>query len=251
MKERKRRGNSRYYVYFVLSLLLVLGVGIGIWYSMRHLPFFEVNKVTLSGNSAIPDSLILRNTNKYLGMNLFSVPTQHVRSDIVKLSRVKSVSVRKQLLGTLRIKVTERQPLLYIKSFEGNLYPVDSDAIVLAKYDKVYGEDLPIFSSYLNDDQFKAGLPLNKPGVSRVLALHQRVLKEAADFAPIISEYYLIDNTINIVDARYGTRLIPCEDDLARQFKRYQFVQDNGNISRRSVVDLRFENQVVVKAGDK
>jgi hypothetical protein len=61
----------------------------------------------------------------------------------------------------------------------------------------------------------------------------------------------MIDNTINIIDARYGTRIIPGEDNMATQLRRYQFVQDNGNISRKSVVDLRFDNQVVVKAGDK
>lgn len=61
----------------------------------------------------------------------------------------------------------------------------------------------------------------------------------------------MIDDTINIIDARYGTRIIPGETDIANQLRRYQFVQDNGNIARRSIVDLRFDNQVVVKAGNK
>ena len=76
-------------------------------------------------------------------------------------------------------------------------------------------------------------------------------MKEAPDFLPQISEYYLIDNTINIIDAKTGTRIIPSEEDFATQISRYRFVQENGNINRNSVVDLRFKNQVVVKAGNK
>ena len=251
MKERKRRGNSRYYLFFLLTIILTASIGAGFWYALRHLPYFTVNKVKLSGNSVIPDSLIYSKTSSYVGQNLFSISSKQIRKDLHRLSRVKEVVIRKKLMGTLTVEVTERQAILYVKSFEGNLFPMDGDGVVLAKYSKIYQEDVPIFSSYYSDNQFKAGLKLNKPTVSRVLAFHQRIMKEAPDFVPIISEYFLIDNTINIIDARYGTWIIPSNDDLATQFRRYQFVQDNGDISRRSTVDLRFDNQVVVKAGDK
>ncbi|MEJ1730232.1 hypothetical protein SMA90_28295, partial [Escherichia coli] len=89
------------------------------------------------------------------------------------------------------------------------------------------------------------------PDLNRILQTHLAIMQDAQDYLPIISEYYMIDNTINIIDARYGTRIIPGETDFADQLRRYQFVQDNGNISQHSVVDLRFDNQVVVKAGNK
>ncbi|MDD4310561.1 MAG: cell division protein FtsQ, partial [Candidatus Cloacimonetes bacterium] len=146
---------------------------------------------------------------------------------------------------------SERRGLLYLKSLEGDLYPVDAEAVVLAKYSSIYTEDLPIFSTYFSNNQFKAGVKLKKPGLARILALHQRIIKEAPDFLPRISEYYFIDNTVNIIDAKYGTRIIPSDEDMSSQLKRYLFVQDNGNIDRRGVVDLRFKNQVVVKAGNK
>jgi cell division septal protein FtsQ len=53
-----------------------------------------------------------------------------------------------------------------------------------------------------------------------------------------------------MIDSRLGTRIIPSPENLAKQLKRYQFVQDNGNINPHSVVDLRYSNQVVVKAGN-
>jgi cell division septal protein FtsQ len=251
MKERKRRGNSRYYLYFSLCLAGVIALGIGSWYALRHLPALEVKSISLEGNSAVPDSLILKQCQAYIGMNLFKVPKKSIKTDLTKISRIKSLKVKRQLLSTIKISITERSGILYVKSFEGNLYPVDQEAVVMERYSPVYREDIPIYSSYFKDSQLKPGVRLTKPDLSRILTMHLRIMQEAPEYLPLISEYYMIDNTINIIDARYGTRIIPGETDIANQLRRYQFVQDNGNIARRSVVDLRFDNQVVVKAGNK
>jgi cell division septal protein FtsQ len=251
VREKKRRGNSRYYLFFLLSLMAVVAIATGLVYTLRHLSIFDLDQITINGNLAIPDSLIQKASNSYLGTNLFSISKRDLRQDLQKISRLKDVKIRKHLLNKMSLEISESEGLLYVKSFEGNLYPVDADGVVLSRYSKVYREDLPIYSSYYKDAQFKPGIQLTKPDLKRILALHQRMVKEAPEYLHIISEYYMIDNTINIIDARYGTRIIPSEDNMATQLKRYQFVQDNGNISRKSVVDLRFENQVVVKAGDK
>ncbi|MDD3282495.1 MAG: FtsQ-type POTRA domain-containing protein [Candidatus Cloacimonetes bacterium] len=251
MKERKRRGNSRYYLYFSLCLIAVIGLGLGAWYALRHLPFLEVKNISLEGNTAIPDSLLINRCNQYLGMNLFRVPKRKITADIASISRIKDIRVKRHLLNTIKIQISERKGILYVKSFEGNLHPIDAEAIVLERYSSVYKEDIPIYSSYYKDEQLKPGMKLTKPDLSRILQTHLTIMKEAADYLPIISEYYMIDDTINIIDSRFGTRIIPGDKDIANQLRRYQFVQDNGNIARRSVVDLRYDNQVVVKAGNK
>jgi len=251
MKERKRRGNSRYYVFFSLYLSAFLALGFGLWFAMRHLPFLEVRNISVSGNLVVPDSLITRFAENQIGINLFKVPTKDIASEIMQLSRIRNVKVQRRLFNTIHISVTEREGIIYVKSRDGKLYPIDSEATVMERYSPIYLEDIPIFSTYYDDSQLKYGTVLDKPEILKVLALHQSIIREAPDYLPIISEYYMIDNTINIIDARYGTRIIPGDEDIATQLRRYQFVQDNGNIDRQSVVDLRFENQVVVKAGDK
>lgn len=248
---RKRRGNSRYYLFFLVALILITFVGYGLWYALTHVSFFSTEQIAISGNVAIPDSLIQKVVKPYLGSNLLALPSAQIKSKLLKYSRVADVKIRKRLLHTLRLEITERRGLIYVKSFEGDLFPVDAQGIILAQYSPVYTEDLPIFSTYFSSAHMKPGSKLKKPSLNRILALHQRIAKEAPSFLPYISEYYLIDNTVNIVDARHGTRIIPSDTDLASQLKRYLFVQENGNINRRGVVDLRFKNQVVVKAGEQ
>lgn len=251
MKDRKRRGNSRYYLFFTLSLAGVIALVIGAWYALRHLPCLELRQIEISGNTAIPDSLIARYCEDQIGQNLLKVPLKELKKDILKISRVKELKITRQLLSTIKIKVKEREGILYVKSQEGRLHPIDSEGVIMERYTSYYREDIPIYSSYYKDAQLKPGNQLLKKDISRILALHLRIMQQAPEYLPIISEYYMIDDTINIVDARYGTRIIPSDKDIATQLKRYQFVQDNGNINRRSLVDLRFENQVVIKAGDK
>lgn len=250
-RARKRRGNSRYYLFFIASLLGVAILGLGTWYALTNLSMLSITKITLDGNVAVPDSLIHKATSKYMGLNILSVPTKQVKADLKRFSRIKEIKVRKKLMHTMHLEISERKGMIYIKSFEGNLFPIDAEGILLAKYTPICTEDMPILSTYFTNEQLKPGIKLKKPYITRVLKLHKQILDEAPEFVPHISEYYMIDNTINIVDAKYGTRIIPAEDDLASQLKRYLFVQDNGNIDRRSVVDLRFKNQVVVKAGNK
>ncbi len=248
---RKRRGNSRYYLFFLVSLLLISGFGYGLWYALTHVNIFSTQNLVISGNAAIPDSLIQKVVAPYMGSNLLAIPSAQIKDRLKQYSRVGEVKIRKKLLHTLQLQITERKGLIYVKSFEGDLFPVDAQGIVLAQYSPVYTEDLPIFSTYFSSKSLKPGTKLKKPALNRILALHLRIAREAPGFLPYISEYYLIDNTVNIVDARHGTRIIPSETDLARQLKRYLFVQDNGNINRRGVVDLRYKNQVVVKAGEQ
>ncbi|HPZ01343.1 MAG TPA: FtsQ-type POTRA domain-containing protein [Candidatus Cloacimonas sp.] len=248
---RKRRGNSRYYLFFFFALIGVAIIGLGIWFGLTNIDLFKFQKMQISGNKVIPDTLFYKITSPYIGMNLFTVPSSEIKAKLNTLSRVKNVKLHKRLPDTIKLDITERKAAIYLKTIEGDLYPVDSEGVVLIIYTPVYKEDIPIYSTYLSNNQIKPGIKLKYSGLQKVLQLHQRVVKEAPDFLPQISEYYLIDNTINIIDAKTGTRIIPSEEDFATQISRYRFVQENGNINRNSVVDLRFKNQVVVKAGNK
>lgn len=251
MKERKRRGHSRYYLFFFLALIAIGALGTGVYYLLRNLTVLELQKIEISGNKSVPDSLLNKVLKPYLGQNLLAVETKQVRKSLMAFSRIDEIKIRKSLLHTLKIEIKERSGVLYLKTVEGDLFPIDSEARVLTRYTNVLGEDLPVISSFFHSSQIKNGLKLNSPELKRVLALNARIMRDYPEFMPRISEYYTIDNTIYIVDMETGTRLIPPDEGLADQLRRYLFVQENGNIGNHKLVDLRYLNQVVVKADTK
>ncbi|HPF08617.1 MAG TPA: hypothetical protein PL020_02645, partial [Candidatus Cloacimonadota bacterium] len=82
MRDKKRRGNSRYYLFFFLSLVAVVALGTGLVYALRHLSIFELKSIQVSGNVAVPDSLIIKTANSYLGINLFRISRKELLKDL-------------------------------------------------------------------------------------------------------------------------------------------------------------------------
>ncbi len=247
--ERKRRGNSRYMVYFVIALVFTIAISVGIYHALLHVSWFNLQKIVVTNNQSVPTEMIHDIVAKYLNMNLLSIPSKEIQKDILSISRVKSVRIRKSLLHTLRIEVQERSGFLYVKSLEGDLYPIDSDGVVMEKLSPYYNEDLPILNTFISAEHLELGSKLEKPYINKVLSIHKEIGNHVPEFLAQISEYFIVDDIVYIIDAKYGTRLIPSDDDLISQLNRYMFVQDNGNINRNTTIDLRFKNQVVVKAG--
>jgi cell division septal protein FtsQ len=248
--KRKRRGNSRYVVYFVIALVVTIASVVGIYHALMHVSWFDLQKIQVRNNQHIPTEMIEPAASKFVSENLLSIPTKEIANEISQIARVKNVKVRRKLLHTLVITVFERDGFLYVKSLEGDLYPLDSEGIILENLTSYYSEDLPVINTYLSGDQLVSGQLLDKAYIKRILSIHKSISEELPDFVSQISEYFMVDDTVYMIDARYGTRFIPSEDDLIGQLKRYIFVQDNGNVDRNTVIDLRFKNQVVVKAGN-
>lgn len=246
---RKRRGNSRYYLFFVLLLIALGGLGAGVYYLLLNVPWFNLKQVRVEGNSYVPDSLVAKAATPYLGQNLLSIRGEAVTGEVMKLARVKSAKVQRRFLNTLRIKIEERKSIIYVRTLDGELFPVSEEGMVLEQYGRIYNENLPIASLLVESSKLKPGSIISNSSLNRILSMHRQLCKDTPEFVHNISEYYTVDDLIYIVDARNGVRLIPGRDDLAKQISRYQFVQDNGNVAPNAVLDLRFENQVVVKAG--
>jgi cell division protein FtsQ len=170
-----------------------------------------------------------------------------VKDRLYKIQRIEKARVLRIYPHTLRIKVTERKGFLYLLSLEGDLFPVDARGMVMEYAFTPSKEDLPIVQTRLSSKQLHAGKIVSDSLLKRVFALQKQILAEQPDFVKSISEYYLDNGMVIIVDARNGTRILLGNRDLKDQLRRYQFVQDNGNIDRSNILDLRYKDQVVVR----
>ncbi|MCB5224361.1 MAG: FtsQ-type POTRA domain-containing protein [Candidatus Cloacimonadaceae bacterium] len=246
-KARKRRGNSRYFLFFIIILIGIAALGFTGFEVLSRMDMLDVRQIEISGNSAVADSLLRAELKPYLGQNLLKVDKKQVSQRVTAFARVKEARVRRKLFNTLLVQVTERKASLYVKSLEGELFPIDAEGVVLERFGSVYTENLPLVGLLLSNSEFKSGEKIKNASLNRILATHSRILKEAPDFAQNVSEYYTLDNVVYIVDIRGGERIIPGEKNLAKQLSRYEFVRDNGNIAPSAILDLRLDNQVLVK----
>ncbi len=244
---RKRRGHSRFIVFFILLLAGLLCLS---WIGYRTLcqaDWLNVKTIRVAGNSYVSAQNIRALLQDYTGSNLVAISSSDIKDELYKIKRIKKAEIVRLYPSTLKIKVTERKGFVYLKSTDGDLFPIDENGLILEYAAFPSGEDIPVVNTTIPSRRFLVGKIVQYPFLTRVLALQDQIMQEQPDFLKSVSEYYEDKGLIVIVDAKYGTRIIAGDENLKDQLRRYQFVQENGTIDKDKIFDLRFQNQVVVR----
>lgn len=244
---RKRRGHSRFFFFFVLILITL---GCLSWFGYRGLcnaSWLRIKNIRISGNDNVSVATLQALLHDYQDRNLVALSSHDVKKQLHKVTRIDKVTIFRLYPSTLIVKVTEKKGLLYLKSREGDLVPTDARLMVMEHAVCPSKEDLPVVHTDLSSRQFQVGKVIRTPFLVKVTALHKRIMAESPEFLQLISEYYEQNGSVMIIDAKYGTRVLIGDNDLKDQLRRYQFVQENGDINRSGIFDLRYKNQVVVR----
>ena len=136
----------------LLAMLVALGTVVGlflVWrggeWALRELVFenqtFAVRSVLIEGEGVIPRAEILRWSGLREGENLLGMDLARVKRDLELVPLIRSAAVERVPPNTLRIRVTEREPL----------------ARVLAPQVAEMGEEARIVSYFLDRDGFLFG----------------------------------------------------------------------------------------------
>jgi cell division septal protein FtsQ len=244
---RKRRGNSRFIIFFILILLLLGGLSWVTYNGLRKASWLRIQNIAVAGNQNVAMTTIQDLLESFIGENLVDVSSRDIKDKLSKIKRICRVNVIRQFPSTLKIKVLERHGFLYIKSVQGDLFPIDNRGMIMEYAVFPANEDLPIVHTRYQSLQLHPGSFIRDPYVKSVMSLQNKIAATRPEFLKYISEYLQEGDLILIVDAKYGTRILIGPNNLDDQLRRYTFVQENGDINRKNIVDLRFANQVVIR----
>jgi len=247
-KNRKRRGNSRFVVFFILILISLFSGSVFAYHQLRKASWLNLKDIGISGNENVSTTTLLNLLQGFMGDNLLDISSREVSDQLMKIKRIERVKMVRHYPSTLKIKVTERKGFLYLKSAEGNLFPIDEHRMIMEYAVTPSKEDLPIVNTRFHNSQLHAGRYVKDPFVQRVIDLQKMIINEKPEFLSSISEYYEQNKHVVIIDANHGSGVLLSTDNLKDQLRRYQFVQENGNIDRKKFIDLRFKDQVVVRS---
>lgn len=107
MKKKKKRLNKK----ALLVILLILYLFVMVFYYCFNLP---VKHIEIIGNTNLSDKLII-DTSDLLNHKLFSISNKKVEENILTLSEVSKVKVKKYLSGKVVIELSEQNVLFYNK----------------------------------------------------------------------------------------------------------------------------------------
>lgn len=122
VKKRMRRGC---FTSLLSAALLMIGAII-----LFVTPIFDVNSVTVEGNTRVAKEVILSVSGIKIGDNIFSISSSKAKKKITSLQYVEDVKIVKQFPDKVKIKITEGKISAYILSGE-KVVGVNSEGKVL------------------------------------------------------------------------------------------------------------------------
>lgn len=240
---RLRRNQRRIQVQRLLIILRNTGLAAalvvgGVW-AYRHTQSderFAVRTIEIAGAVYTPRTALDPITQRYVGLNLFRIDIDRVQQDLGGLGWVRRIDIEKNLPDTLRIKITERQPVALVRIGDQLRY-VDEEGVAFAELSpRVGAADLPLISD-ATDAELVRTVALLRDLRSRDRELYSRV----SEVWPIPPRGFAL------YDRQLGAVVYANDEDIAAKWRHLYAVLHAENNPKIEYADLRFADRVIVK----
>ncbi|EEF60424.1 cell division protein FtsQ/DivIB [Pedosphaera parvula] len=196
------------------------------------------------------------------GQNLLALDLGQVKRDLEMASVIKSVAVERVLPHTLRLRVSEREPLaqIYVPVARTNgtgldlgILHVDSDGYVMAVIDPKQraaaaiqtNDVLPVISG-INLNQLVPGKRLDLLQARSALQLVTAFERSPMQGMVELKKIDVSSPEILVVTTGQGTEVIFSTQDLDRQLRRWREIYDQGQKMTKAIatLDLSVPNNI-------
>ena len=238
----------------ILSFFLIWSTGA--WALQRFVyenKAFAITNIDVQTDGVIAPEQLRRWAGVHKGDNLLALDLGRIKRDLELISVVRSVAVERLLPGTLRLRVSEREPLaqVYVPqprtdgTCQINILRVDEDGMLMSLLDAKQlaspsadtNDVLPVISG-LNPGQLAPGHRLDSPEVKAALRL-----VEAFQRSPLFGQVdlRLVDVAspqVIIASVSDGSEVTFGTQDLDRQLRRWWEIYDLGLKLNKNLVSL-------------
>lgn len=192
VKKKKKRKKKRYFLKFCIFCLLCTGT-----YYFLTSEYLNVTEIEVVGNEYYTEAQVIQMTAIQTGKNMFEFDSSRVRDVLLADPYIKNVKIRRILMGTVRITVTERMEYAavpYGESFvlldnEGTVLRVTDESptlpllVGMTLVEMTPGEALAVEEAYLLTDTLE---------LLQVVEQHEVYFKKI-DFSTVIVKAYIYD----------------------------------------------------------
>ena len=238
-----------------LALILLTVAG---FFLRRHIlndPNFVLaasSNVQLTGASELSRDELLPVFQQDMGKNLFTIPISERRKNLEQVSWIQNATVMRVLPNQLRVNVTERTPIAFVRQTpdDPRVALVDADGVLLKMPAALMAQhhySFPVVTGIDSRD------PLTER--RRRMAVYQRLIQQL-DSGP--TKYSAQISEIDLRDPSDARVLMPepggdvlahfGSDNFLARFQTYEqhIAEWRQQMPRLAAVDLRYEQQVVL-----
>jgi hypothetical protein len=234
-------------------ILRVLGV-LALLAALAHLPWETVRKrmavvtqIRVEGVRYLDPARVAARSGIAVGDDLFRVDLERARQKLLLESRIGAARVTRRLPRGVRIVVEERSPVLLVD--HGVPWEVDRQGVLLEPLQPGVVADVPrlVGPRFASE---RSGTHLGSLEVARGLRWAERLAERELQLAGQVSELDVSDPACTSLTLLSGTRVLaPAWPPSLRRLSALRVVlADLGHKGTvAGEVDLRFENQVIVR----
>jgi cell division protein FtsQ len=119
----------------MIAVAMCVFLAIGSIYLLVESPFLDVDHVRVSGTSRLDPAAVAQAAAVKSGSPMLRLDTGAVRARVERLPWVANAKVTRALPGTVRISVTERVPVAFVRGDDGHVVLVDASGFAIAESD--------------------------------------------------------------------------------------------------------------------
>jgi len=242
----KKSGKKSFLLLTALVLVLTaLGIYANAWKDKC-----KVAAVVVEGNRILADKEIVALAKVPMNTLLFDLDLFAIEQRVLQNEYMKSVAVHRDLPDRIRISVEERVPVAAL--LLEKLYYLDADGYVLPAVQSRHVFDLPVLTGVLDGREFSPGKPIRNKDVLEALRVLSLARQVDDDVFRNISEICVASGKDFVFyTAEFGVPVILGREEIGIQLVKFESfwksVVARQGADRLQYIDLRFEDQVVVR----
>lgn len=231
----------------LLAALLIVGTPCAtVWWMMTSARF-ALREIEIQAGARVPERWVRQTLASVEGRNLLQLPLERVAASVEVHPWAAAVEVSKELPGTLRVVVREREPVAVHRAGPGLVY-LDGEGheIEAVGSARPAGPDLPVISG-------REGRPPRPDELAGAVALAQGLEDDgwASLVAPRVSEVEVLgEGEFRVWLEELGFPVV-LRGDLPEPSPE-RLVELLPEVRRRfdvAEIDLRFEDRIIVQTG--
>ena len=252
VRTRRQRTQARKMMIKRLAAAAVIGLAIVLvaqFYNfLTTSDKLAVTQVTFDGLSRVDSAEVDRLVADIRGQNILLAPLEKYIERFEGHPRLRGVHLKKILPNKVVCTVEEREPVALV--YAGGFHEVDEEGMIMTSDELTELLDLPIITG-LKADAVKEGTYCREIRLIESLEILKLCKRFGGGFAGDISELKVGDSGINVVSLKEGMVLLLGETEHESRLKKFFLIKNtikNRDETAR-LVDLRFEDQVVLRSG--
>ncbi|HEX5132413.1 MAG TPA: FtsQ-type POTRA domain-containing protein [Candidatus Krumholzibacteria bacterium] len=209
---------------------------------------FAIKRVELAGLSRIPEADVTRLVSDLEGTNILLAPLDEVEARLEAHPRISHAVARRVLPNRITWTVTEREPVALV--FTDRYFEIDASGMVMPGDAYTALLDLPTITGVPAAD-VRPGVVCANPMVTGALEALDVCRSWGGEFAQDISELRATNTGLSIRSLREDCVLLVGDVDFEKRLRKFFLLREE--LSQREspsrLIDLRFDNQVVLRSG--